>query len=144
MVFTLARIRLLLSSFLVVYVAYLFSYKCVQLKESTLEHGVQSVLHPLTHTHNQACDALNQGSEYLKPYVAQVQQLLDTHVHSHPLFKQYKVEAKLACAKGKYQTYLSPYVQQVFQLIEIIELRVYEYVVAAYTEAKRLYTQLTQ
>lgn len=142
--------KFLIVSLLSIYSLYLFTYKCSNLNESALEHSAETILHPISHTHSQLCDGLNGGVNFINPYLTQaggfLESFLDTHVHSHPYFKQYEVESKLTfakskvtCAKCQYNKYVHPYVLQLWQLIEVIEVQVYDQLVNAYEIAKVQY-----
>lgn len=132
------RFKIYLTIFVVIYTSYLFSYKCPKLNESTFEHGVETVLHPLSHSHNQMCDAVNKGVNFATPYVQQVQKFLDDNVHSTKFFKEYQIHEKMVCAQGKYYKFVHPWVIKYFQLLEVVEHHVAEHVVAQYGRAKKL------
>lgn len=132
-----AKIKCVLTSLLAIYAVYLFAYKCEQLNESTFEHSVESVLHPLSHTHSQACDALYKGHAYVQPYLDSAHKFLDTHVHSHPLFVQFKVESKIACLKAHYYKYVHHLVIQLFKYIEVAEVYAYDTALAWYKKAEK-------
>lgn len=130
---TFAKVKCFISSFLVIYAIYLYSYKC-----STIE---ANSLNPLFNAHSELCHVLTKGESYVQPYVAKVTQFLDTNVHSRPTFKQYKVEEKLSLAKSSYNKYVNPYVVEVYKLIEILELKVYQYYVLVLEQLKLVYTE---
>lgn len=113
----LCSIRSFFVTFLLTYTVYLFSYKCDKLNETPLEHGIQTVFHPLSHAHNQVCDSLNKGVNFVSPYLDS----FHAKVASHQLYKDYKVQDKVDCAGGYYSKYAQPYVLQVFQLVETYE-----------------------
>lgn len=113
----LAKIKCFVSCFVLAYAVYLLGYKCPKLAETPFEHGVQSVFHPLAHTHNQLCDGLNKGVNFLTPYYEQAH----AAVTSHSLYKDYTVQEKVDVASTYYQTYAEQYVLQVFQVIEHYE-----------------------
>lgn len=137
-----AKIRLIVTSIIAFYAIYLFSYKCVQLKESPLKHAVGSVIHPLTHSHNQACEALSRGEVIVAPYVKKVSTFLDTHVHSHPLFKAYKVDQGLNFAKQQYFSFVYPLIIQLFKYVELAEVYVYGHGEVLYGKVKDLTKEL--
>ncbi|KAK6459042.1 uncharacterized protein RJT20DRAFT_11445 [Scheffersomyces xylosifermentans] len=137
----LAKIKCYLSCILVFYTVYLFNYKCVQLKENPLEEAANTVFHPLTHHHNKLCGALDTASGYVNPYIAKTHEFLDEHVHSHPLFKEYKVEDKITCGKSKFNTYVYPYIEQLFKATEVVESHVHDHLTAQYANAKALYEE---
>lgn len=130
------RLKIYLTIFVVIYTTYLFSYKCAKLNETAFEHGVEKVLHPLSHSHNQFCDGLNKGVNFATPYVGHVQKFLDDHVHSTKLFQDYKIHEKMVCAQGKYYKFVHPWVIRYFQLFEVAEQHVADHFVAQYGKVK--------
>ncbi|KAJ9094531.1 hypothetical protein QFC19_007941 [Naganishia cerealis] len=130
------RLKIYLTIFVVLYTTYLFSYKCAKLNETAFEHGVEKVLHPLSHSHNQLCDGLNKGVNFATPYVGHVQKFLDDHVHSTKLFQDYKIHEKVVCAQGKYYKFVHPWVIRYFQLFEVAEQHVADHFVAQYGKVK--------
>lgn len=129
------KFKTYLTALLVFYTVYLFSYKCPSLKESGLEHSSKVLIHPFSHAHNQVCEGLNTGSDFVAPYVAKAHEFLDTHVHSHPLFKKYEIEEKIQLAKAYYFSHAYPYVVQVWQFVEIAEHYIF-------VQSHKLYTHL--
>lgn len=136
-----ARVKCVISSLAVIYAIYLLTYKCHNLNETPIEHGVKSVFHPISHTHTQLCDGLNTGVNYIQPYLAQGHQLLEKHVYSHALYKQHNVDAKLACANNKYTTYVAPYVLHLWKLVEVVEKHVYDQLVVVWGIVLAQYNQ---
>ncbi|CAK7893993.1 hypothetical protein CAAN1_02S00584 [[Candida] anglica] len=130
-----AKVKCFVSSFVVAYIIYLLTYKCHNLNESAIEHGVKSVFHPLSHTHNQACDKLNQGVNFLQPYLSSAQ----STIQSHALYKQYAVQDKVDTVSTYYATYAEKYVIQLFKLIETYEVIVATYVISLWAKIQHLY-----
>lgn len=128
-----AKIKCFITSFIAIYAIYLYSYKCSTIEENSLS--------PLFGAHSQLCLTLTKGETYVQPYLAKATEFLDTHVHSHHTFKQYKVEEKLSTAKTSYTKYINPYVVEVYKLIEILEVKVYEYYVLAVEHLKVVYAE---
>lgn len=126
-------------TFVVVYFAYLFTYKCTTLNESTLQHEVETVFHPLSHHHTKICDGLDSVVSYTSPYVAKVEAFLDEHVHSNQYFVKYEVKDKITCAKSQYFKHVYPYVIQFFEYFEIAEIHVYDHFAHLYDLAKAYY-----
>lgn len=127
--------RLLFTSIVFVYAIYLLAFKCHNLNETALEHGVESVLHPLSHHHNQVCDGLNKGVNFVSPYLSSVQ----STVVSHPLYKQYAVQGKVDCAYGYYKKYASQHVLSLFKLIETYERIIADRIIFLYGKAQQLF-----
>lgn len=127
---------------LVVYFLYLFTYKCGELKESPLEHAAQNVLHPLTHTHNQMCDAITKGELFIHPYLLKVEGFLDENVHKSQFFIDYEIASKITFAKTQYYTYAYPLVIKAFEYISIFEKYVYDQSVISYNRGVVLYNSL--
>lgn len=133
------RLKTLFVSLVLFYTVYLFSYKCPSVAESPLQHTVESVLHPLSHHHNQLCDGLSRGQGFVAPYTAKVHGFLDEHVHSHALFKKYDIAGKATCAQSKYSTYVAPHVLKLWQAVEVAEVYVYDHAVQVYGLIKAQY-----
>ncbi|KAK6460033.1 hypothetical protein DFJ63DRAFT_337993 [Scheffersomyces coipomensis] len=121
-----AKIKCFVASFLLFYTIYLYNYKCVELKETSFEHAAESVLHPLSHHHSQACEVLDTAAGYVHPYIVQTQAFLDEHVHSHPLFIEYGIHEKLVSVQDAFVTYVYPYIHQLFQYFAVVETAVYD------------------
>ncbi|CUM67976.1 uncharacterized protein PRCAT00005690001 [Priceomyces carsonii] len=138
---TLSKIKLFLSTFLLFYVTYLYTYKCEKLAESPLEHGVQQVFHPLSHSHNVFCDALSKFEKFSTPYVESGHAFLDKNVHSHHLFIEYKIGEKLQVAKEKYYQFVYPVLLKIFEYFEVVEYHVSEHVIETYGKLKALYEE---
>lgn len=135
------RVKCVVSSLAVIYAIYLLTYKCHTLNETPIEHGVKSVLHPISHTHTQLCDGLNSGANFVQPYLARGHALLEKHVFSHALYKEHGVDAKVACAQKQYQTYAAPYVLKLWQLVEVVEQHVYDHLVVVWALVLAQYNQ---
>ncbi|KAK6205049.1 uncharacterized protein RJT21DRAFT_137472 [Scheffersomyces amazonensis] len=136
-----AKIKCFLASFLLFYTIYLYNYKCVELKETSFEHATETVFHPLTHHHNQLCESLEIGTNFIQPYVVKVQGFLDEHVHSHPLFKQYEIHEKIVAGQDAFGQYVYPYVYQVFQAVDAAEVVIYDQATEHYATLKALYEE---
>jgi len=141
---TFAKIKCFVASFLLFYTIYLYSYKCVELKETTLEHATQTVFHPLSHSHNQLCEALDIGTNFVHPYITQAHEFLDTHVHSHPLFIEYGIHEKLVSAQDAFVYYVYPYIHQLFQVVDVAEVAIYDFVFEQVEALKALYVEYTK
>lgn len=92
--------------------------------ESVLDHAVLKLVHPFSHEHDQLCQSIETGQKYVAPYRAKVQDLWNTHVHSHHLLKQYKVDSKLDAAKAHYFKYVYPIVLKFWSLVELAEYHI--------------------
>lgn len=134
MALTAGKIKCYVSSILLFYVFYLYYYQCAKLKESTLEHVGETVLHPLTHHHSRACELLAKGESFVQPYVTVAHNWLDDHVHSHPLFIEYKIEDKIACGKSQLHKYLDPALDHLFGHVATVETLVYDHVTDHYNQ----------
>lgn len=133
------RIKCFLSTFLLLYVVYLLSYKCVQLRETPLEHVTENVLHPLTHTHNQLCDTLSRGEQFVAPYVDHAKSFLEKNVYSNEKYVEYKISDKVGLVQAKYYEFVHPLVIKLFQIIEVIEYHVTEHLIEVYAKLQGLY-----
>lgn len=127
-----AKFRLLVTSLVLFYSVYLYTYKCPKEHQSALGHAAQVLVHPFSHQHNQLCKGIDTAEQYVAPYCAKAHQFLDAHVHSHHLFKEYKVESKLHGVQAKYYQYVHPLVLQFFAYVEIVEYHVAQQLHALY------------
>lgn len=119
-----AKFRLLVTSLVLFYTVYLYSYKCPKVHQSALGHAAHVLVHPFSHQDDQLCKGIETAEQYVAPYCAKAHQFLDSHVHSHHLFKQYKVESKLQVVQAKYYQFVHPLVLQLFSFVEIVEYHV--------------------
>lgn len=137
----LARVKFYLLSFLVAYVVYLFSYKCVQLRETPLEHAVGSAFHPLTHSHNIMCDSLYEGEAIILPYVNQAKALFHSKVVSHPSLKPWKIDSKYNAILKQYYTHAYPVVVEIFKVMEFYEKVAFDYAAQLYAYVSNMIHQ---
>ena len=133
------RLKCYISSFLVIYALYLVTYKCNKLDESPLEHGIESVFHPLSHHHNALCDGLNKGIHFVNPYFETAGKYFDQHVRSHDLFKQYSVDGKLEAAKASYYQHVYPLVIKFFEFFEVVEYHVIQHLIQQWARVQAFY-----
>lgn len=136
---TVARIKCFISSFLVIYGLYLLTYKCSKLDESPLQHGIESVFHPLSHHHHTVCDGLNKGVHFVNPYIETAGKYFDQHVRSHDLFKQYAIDDKLDILKSSYDQHVYPLVIKVFEFFEVVEYHVAEHLIKQWARIQAFY-----
>ncbi|KAG7195393.1 uncharacterized protein KQ657_003151 [Scheffersomyces spartinae] len=143
---TFAKIKCFVSSFLLFYVIYLWTYRCGQL--DNLYSPLNAIKSKIAGDHPEsvelikdipvvfknevdsfefaACGKLNQFELWVKPYTASGFAWLDAHVYSHPTFKKYAMADKLTFAKTKYYQFVHPLVLEVFQYIEMLQYKVAE------------------
>lgn len=133
------RLKCYVSSFILFYSLYLLTFKCNKLNETPLEHGIETVFHPLSHHHNTLCDGLNKGVNFVNPYIDSVRHQLDEHVYSHHLYKQYKVDSKLEVVKGNYHQYVHPLVIKFLELVEVAEYHIAEHFTQQWGRVQALY-----
>lgn len=131
-----AKFKCFFVSFVLFYTVYLYTYRCPKTHESSLDHAVQVLTHPFSHQHDQLCQKLDTVDHYVAPYRAKAHAFLDSHVHSHHLFKEYKVESKLQLAKAKYYELVHPWTLQFAALIELAEYHAAVYFHSFYVCAK--------
>lgn len=134
------RLKCYISSFLVIYAVYLLTYKCNKLDESPLEHGIETVFHPLSHHHSKLCDGLNKGVHFVNPYFETAGKYFDQHVRSHNLFKQYSVDDKLEVVRTSYNSYIHPLVIKLFEFFEVIEYHVYQHFAQQWAKVQAFYS----
>lgn len=116
-----AKFKCFFFSFALFYVVYLLTYKCPKLHESALDHAAQKLVHPFSHQHDQLCLVIELTEKFTSPYLAQAHGFLDRHVHSHRLFKEYKVEAKMNLLKSHYYAHVYPHVLKFWAYVELLE-----------------------
>lgn len=133
------RLKCYISSFLVIYAVYLLTYKCSKLDESILEHGIETVFHPLSHHHNTLCDGLNKGVHFVNPYFESAGKYFDQHVRSHDLFKQYSIDDKLEVVKHSYNNHVYPLVIKFFEFFEIVEYHIHQHFVQQWARVQAFY-----
>ena len=134
-----AKVKCFLACIVLYYISYLYNYKCPTL--TPLQEGVETILHPLHSHHSVLCDYLHTGINTVEPYTAKVHGFLDDHVHSHPLFIEYKVEDKLTCAKNKFSTYVYPYIHQLYQFTDVAEVHAHEHLSQVYDKVQKTLKQ---
>lgn len=134
------KLKFLVTSFTLFYLTYLLTYKCPKVNETSL---TEEVLHPLSQHHSTVCNGLSRGVEFVTPYVEKAHGYLDANVHphiyNHPAYKEYKVEERFNCAKGKYFEHVWPRVLTVFSHFEVVEKQVADYAILYYGHAKSYY-----
>lgn len=153
---TFAKIKCFVASFLLFYVVYLWTFRCGKL--DSLYSPFQEIKNKIQGDEPEsielvkdipvvfknkvdslefaACGKLNQFEDWLKPYTASVGIWLDTHVHSHPTFKKYAIQDKLAFAKAKYYQLIHPVVLEVFKYIELLQYKIVEFASPAVEKVK--------
>lgn len=120
----LCKLKFLVVAFTIFYSVYLTTYKCPKVHESVLDHAVQKAVHPFSHQHDQLCSGIEKAESYVSPYYAKVHHFLDAKVHSHHLFKQYKVESKFAAVRAHYYANVHAFVLKFWSLVELAEYHV--------------------
>lgn len=119
-----AKFKCFFTSFLLFYTLYLYTYKCPKVHQSGLDHAVLVLIHPFSNQNDQLCKGIETAEQYVAPYCAQVNQFLDTHVHSHHLYKEYAVESKLQSVKAHYYHFVHPWVLKFGSLVELAEYHI--------------------
>ncbi|PSK39641.1 hypothetical protein C7M61_001443 [Candidozyma pseudohaemuli] len=121
-----ASFRNLVVATFLFYAVYLFSYKCPQVVDHPIEQSARSLFSPLASTHKHLCGHLNHGHQLATPYLEKAHGFLDDHVHSTAFFKENKIEDKIQCAKGKFNTHVYPYVVKLWEGVEIAEAQLFD------------------
>lgn len=129
---SLASLRRIFVFTSIFYAVYLFTYKCPQVVDHPIEQSARSLFSPLASTHKHLCGHLNHGHQLVSPYLAKVHGFLDDNVHSTAFFKENKIEEKIQCAKGKFDTHVYPIVEKVWEGVEIAEAQLFDFGYKAY------------
>ncbi|KAF3986393.1 hypothetical protein FT663_04536 [Candidozyma haemuli var. vulneris] len=140
----LAKFRNLVVFTVLFYGLYLFTYKCPQVVDHPIESSAKSIFSPLASTHKHLCGHLNHGHQVATPYIGKVHQFLDDHVHSTAFFKDNKIEDKIQCAKGKFNTHVHPYVVKVWEGVEFVEAQAFDLGYKAYGHAEQHFHKTIQ
>ncbi|EGW34201.1 uncharacterized protein SPAPADRAFT_59631 [Spathaspora passalidarum NRRL Y-27907] len=130
-----AKIKCFLACIILYYSVYLYNYKCptfASVDPSIIESN------PLHSEQVALCELLHSGADFIQPYHAKVHEVLDEHVHSHPLFIEYKIKEKIVSARGKISSVVCPLAQQLFQATEIAEIHAYDHLSKVYQQAAGL------
>lgn len=125
--------KLFVITLIVVYTSYLYSYKCENVSK------LEAILHPLNNHHQSMCKYVDKSEEIVAPYAQKLHQFLDDHVHSTEVFQKYKLHEKMVCGINTGYNFIKPALFEVYKIIEIVEVKGYDYAVIGYNHALALY-----
>lgn len=125
--------KLFIISAIVLYTSYLYSYKCESV--STLE----TILHPMNSHHQSLCKYVYKSEEILTPYGHKLHGFLDDHVHSTQVFQKYDLHGKMVRGIDAGYSFIKPALFELYKLIEVLEVKGYDYAVIGYNHLVQLY-----